>query len=52
MQMFDSTAEIMKFFINDFFNKFYQIRSFLEICSYFLKNSVMENFIFCAMQDL
>ena len=52
MQMFDSTAEKMKFFINDFFNKFYQIRSFLGICSYFLKNSVMENFIFCAMQGL
>ena len=40
----------MKFFIKDFFSKFYQIRSFLRIWSYLLKKSLMENFDFCAVQ--
>ena len=36
----------MKFSIKDFFSKCDQIRSFLRISSYFLKKSLMENFIF------
>ena len=39
----------MKFSINDFFRKRDQIRSFLQIWSYLLKKSLMENFIFCAV---
>ena len=40
----------MKFSIKDFFNKCDQIRSFLRIWSHLLKKSLMENFIFCAVQ--
>ena len=40
----------IKFSIVDFFNKCYQIRSFLWIWSYLLKSS-MENFIFCALKN-
>ena len=36
----------MKFSLKDFFSKYDQIRSFLWICSYLLKKSIMENFIF------
>ena len=43
------TAQKMKFSIKDFFSKYEQIRSFLRICSYLLKKSLMENFIFCAV---
>ena len=39
----------MKFSIKDFFNKCDQICSFLWIWSHLLKNSFMENFIFCAV---
>ena len=39
----------MKFSIKDFFNKCYQIRSFLRIWSHLLKKSLIENFIFCAV---
>ena len=39
----------MKFFINDLFSKFDQIRSFLRIWSHLLKKSLTENFIFCAV---
>ena len=41
----------MKFSIKDFFSKWDQIRSFLRIWSHLLKNSVMENFIFCAVNS-
>ena len=37
------------FFINGYFNKCDQIRSFLWIWSHLLKKSLMENFIFCAV---
>ena len=36
----------------NFFSKCDQIRSFLRIWSYLLKKSLMENFIFCAVQYL
>ena len=39
----------MKFFIDEFFSKSDQIRSFLRIWSHLLKKSLMENFIFCAV---
>ena len=39
----------MKFFIKAFFSNCDQIRSFLLICSYLLKKSLLENFIFCAV---
>ena len=39
----------MKFPINDFFGKYDQIRSFLRNWSHLLKKSLMENFIFCAV---
>ena len=39
----------MKFSIKDFFSKCDQIRSYLQIWSYLLKKSFMENFIFCAV---
>ena len=35
--------------VKDFFSKCDQIRSFLQIMSYLLKKSLMENFIFCAV---
>ena len=38
----------MKFFIKDFFSKYDHICSFLQIWSFLLKKSLMENFIFCA----
>ena len=39
----------MKFSIKDFFNKYEQIRSFLQIWSHLLERSIMENFIFCTV---
>ena len=39
----------MKFSIKDFFNKCEQICSFLRIWLHLLKNSLMENFNFCAV---
>ena len=39
----------MKFSTRDFFSKCEQIRSFLWIWSHLLKQSLMENFIFCAV---
>ena len=42
-------AQKTKFFIKDFCCKCDQIRSFLRIWSQQLKNSIMENFIFCAV---
>ena len=35
--------------MKDFFSKYDQIRSFLQIWSHILKKSLMENFIFCAV---
>ena len=40
----------MKFSITDFFSKCEQIRRELRIWSDLLKKSIMENFIFCAVQ--
>ena len=42
------TAQKMKFSIKNFFSKCDQIRRKLRTCSYLLKKSLMENFIFCA----
>ena len=39
----------MKFSIKDFFSKCGQIRSFLQIWSQFLKKSLLEKFVFCAV---
>ena len=41
----------MKFSIKDFFSKCEQIRSFLRIRSHLLNKYLVENFIFCAVQD-
>ena len=46
---YSNTAQKMKFSIKDFFSKCDQIRSFLRIWSHLLKQSLMENFIFCAV---
>ena len=46
------TEQKMKFSIKDLFNKCDQIRSLLRIRSHLLKNSLMENFIFCAMRHV
>ena len=43
------TAQKMKFFVKDFFSKCNQIRRKLRIWSHLLKESLMENFIFCAV---
>ena len=39
----------MKFSMKNFFSKCDQIGSFLRIWSHLLKKSLMENFIFCAV---
>ena len=44
-----TTAQKMKCSIKDFFSKCDQIRSFLRIWSHLLKKSLMESFIFCAV---
>ena len=41
----------MKFSIKDFVSKSNQIRSFLWIWSHLLKKSLMENFIFCGVDE-
>ena len=38
----------MNFSVKDFFSKYDQIRSFLQIWSNLLKKFLMENFIFCV----
>ena len=43
------TAQKMKFSIMDFFSKCDQIRRKLRIWSHLLKESLVENFIFCAV---
>ena len=45
-----NTAQEMKFSIKDFFSKCDQIRSFLRIRSHLLMKSLMENFLFCAVE--
>ena len=50
MKQWTSTAQKMKFFIKDFFSECDQIRNFLRIWPYLLKKSLIENFIFCAVQ--
>ena len=40
----------MKFSIKDFFSKCDQIRRKLQIWLHLLRKSLMENFIFCAVQ--
>ena len=44
------TAQKMKFSVKDFFSKYDQNRSFLRILSHLLKESLMENFVFCVEQ--
>ena len=46
------TAQKMKFYIEDFFSKYDQISSLLRIWSHTLKKSLMENFIYCAVDEL
>ena len=47
-----STAQKMKFSIEDFFSKCDQIRRNLRVESHLLKKSLVENFIFCAVKGL
>ena len=48
LQQKSYTAQKMKFFVKDFFNKCDQICSF-QIWSHLLIKSLMENFVFCAV---
>ena len=41
----------MKFYIMDFSSKCNQIRRKLQIWSHLLEKSIMENFIFCAVNE-
>ena len=41
----------MMFSIKNFFSKFDQVRRKLQIWSHLLKKSLMENFIFCAVEE-
>ena len=50
MFIWTTTAHKMKFSIKDFFSKCDQILSFPQIWSHLRKNSVMENYIFCAVK--
>ena len=52
LSIYRNTTQKMKFPIKDFFSKCDQIRSFLQIWSYLLKKSLMENFIFCVVSFL
>ena len=45
----ESLHKRMKFSIKDFFSKYDQISSFLQILLHLLKKSLNENFIFCAL---
>ena len=47
--MIETTAQKMKFSIKDFFCKCDQVRWKLRIWSHLLKKSLVENFIFCAV---
>ena len=46
-----STAQKIKFSIIDFSSKCDQVRNFLRIWSRLLKKSLMENFIFCVVEN-
>ena len=46
-----NTAQKMKFSIKDFFSTCDKIRRFLWIWSHLLKKSLMENFIFCVVEE-
>ena len=46
---FNTLHKKMKFPTEDFFSKCDQIRRKLRVCSCLIKNSLMENFIFCAV---
>ena len=46
----ENTEQKMKFSIKYFFYKYDQIHSFLRIWSHLLKKSLMENFIFRAVE--
>lgn len=46
------TAQKMRFYIKDVFNKYEQISRKLRICSNLLENSLKENFKFCVMLDI
>ena len=50
-KMFKTTAQKMKSSIKDFFSKCDQIRRKLKIGLHLLKKYLMENFIFCAMNN-
>ena len=45
-------AQKMKFSIKDFFSKCHQTRRFLRARSHLLEKSLMESFIFCAVDVL
>ena len=47
--LYSTTTQKMKFSNKDFFRKYDQIRRKLWIWSHLLENSLMENFIFCAV---
>ena len=49
LQNISCTAQKMKFSIKDFYSKCDPIRSSLQIWSYLLKKSLIENFIYCAV---
>ena len=49
-KLYRVTARKMKFSIKEFFSKCDQIRRMLRIWSHLLKNSLMENLIFCAVR--
>ena len=46
----DNTVQKMKFSIKNFFSRCDQNRSFLRMWSHLLNKSLMENFVFCAVQ--
>ena len=50
-QLIELIYTAQKFSIKDFFSKYDQICRKLQIWSNLLKNSLMENFIFCAVLD-
>ena len=49
---YENTAQKMKFSIKDCFIKCDQIFSFLRIWSHLLEKSLMEKFVFCAVEAL
>ena len=46
---YDYTAQKLKFYMKNFLSKCDQIHSFLRIWSHLLKESLVENFIFCGV---